>query len=122
MDTEVRMLRSSSTRAIVGMKPLLADVPPGFEPTNRGANVTSLQHLCESVGILRSEGEIEDRLEAARMRPTTYAPARCRAARRRTHRRPRTSTRAEWPGPFAVPPAPARSARSSATAAIRLRG
>ena len=51
------MLRSSSTRAIVGMKPLLADVPFRFEPANPGANVTSLQQLCDSVAFSIPERE-----------------------------------------------------------------
>jgi hypothetical protein len=57
MDTEVRILRSSSTRAMVGMKPLLADVPFRFEPGNPGANVTSLQQLCDSVSDSRVEAD-----------------------------------------------------------------
>jgi hypothetical protein len=40
------------------MKPLLADVPFRFEPANPGANVTSLQQLCDSVAFSIPEPEI----------------------------------------------------------------
>jgi hypothetical protein len=40
------------------MKPLLADVPFRFEPVNPGANVTSLQQLCDSVAFSIPEREI----------------------------------------------------------------
>jgi hypothetical protein len=39
------------------MKPLLADVPFRFEPANPGANVTSLQQLCDSVAFSIPERE-----------------------------------------------------------------